>query len=745
MALTEDVKQQIQQAYRDVLAGKGVRARYGQRLMIAEIARYMGEITDNDGQRTSPPAACVVEAGTGTGKTLAYLIAAIPIARALGKTLVISTATVALQDQIVLKDLPDLKKHSKMNFSWTLAKGRGRYLCMSRLESRLHDEGNGDSDTMPLFLLDSPGTEEPGTRAFFEEMLASYGSRKWDGDRDHWPEQIPDDVWRQVTTDHRQCTNRHCSYFDSCAFFDARKDLDEVDIVVANHDLVLADLALGGGAILPEPENALFIFDEAHHLPDKALNHFAASVPLNSTRQWLKQLSQALVKMQPYLSPATQAAKSVERISTASRDVDLILARVYEEAEHNTGWEFNEERRSAQWRYPEGELPDALAELAAESRIATANLVRHLGALADELQGAFDERKQHEIDRDTAEAWYPVIGAFHSRAEDQLRLWAAWTEQTGSPKKTTESEQGSSEGSPESIPEDSTNGPEPRGRIYKSPPPARWSVRQRWDHAEDITLFSSPVLADNLLYSRLWSRAYGAVLTSATLTALGRFDRLQARAGLPEASRLLVVPSSFRYAEMATVEVPAMASMPTDDGFAEELIKRVPECWAGETATLVLFTSRRQMHQVRDALAPDYPDLIITQDDMSRGEVLRQHRERIDEGRASVLFGVASFAEGIDLPGKYLHHVVITRLPFSVPDDPIEAGLAEWISQRGGNPFMEITVPDASIKLVQAVGRLLRTEEDTGRVTILDRRIVARRYGQLLLDSLPPFRRIIAR
>ncbi|GGE72520.1 ATP-dependent DNA helicase DinG [Streptosporangium jomthongense] len=709
MALTDEIKQQIQQSYRDVLAGKDIRARYGQRLMIAEIARYMGDITENDGQRTSEPAACVVEAGTGTGKTLAYLIAAIPVARALGKTLVISTATVALQDQIVLKDLPDLKKHSKMDFTWTLAKGRGRYLCMSRLESRLHDEGNGDSDTMPLFLLDSPGAEEPGTRAFFEEMLASYGSRKWDGDRDHWPEQIPDEVWRQVTTDHRQCTNRHCSYFDSCAFFDARKDLDEVDIVVANHDLVLADLALGGGAILPEPENALFIFDEAHHLPDKALNHFAASVPLNSTRQWLKQLSQALTKMQPCLAPGTQAAKTLDRISSASRDVDLVLGRVYEEAEQNTGWDFNEERRSAQWRYPEGELPEGLAELAAESRIATANLVRHLGAMADELQGAFDERKQHEIDRDTAEAWYPVIGAFHSRSEDQLRLWTAWTEQVG------------------------------------KPPAARWSVRQRWDHAEDITLYSSPVLADNLLYSRLWSRAYGAVLTSATLTALGRFDRLQARAGLPEASRMLVVPSSFRYAEMATVEVPAMACMPTDEGFAEELIKRLPGLWAGEKATLVLFTSRRQMHQVRDALAPDYPDLIITQDDMSRGEVLRQHRNRVDAGKASVLFGVASFAEGIDLPGEYLHHVVITRLPFSVPDDPIEAGLAEWISQRGGNPFMEITVPDASIKLVQAVGRLLRTEEDTGRVSILDRRIVARRYGQLLLDALPPFRRIIER
>lgn len=728
MALADDTKQQIQQSYRDVLAGKDIRARYGQRLMIAEIARYMGDITENDGQRTSPPSACVVEAGTGTGKTLAYLIAAIPVAKALGKTLVISTATVALQDQIVHKDLPDLRKHSKMDFSWTLAKGRGRYLCMSRLEARLHDEGNGDSDTMPLFLLDSPGQEEPGTRAFFEEMLASYGSRTWDGDRDHWPDQIPDDVWRQVTTDHRQCTNRHCSYFDSCAFFDARKDLDDADIVVANHDLVLADLALGGGAILPEPENALFIFDEAHHLPDKALNHFAASVPLNATRQWLKQLSQALGKMQPFLAPATVAAKTIDRVSHASREVDVALTEVYDEAEQNTGWEFSEERRSAQWRYPEGELPEALAELAANARLATANLVRQLGVLADELQKAFDERKEHEVDRDTAESWYPVIGSFHARSEDQLRLWAAWCEATGA------------QPDPGDVGEEGD--PKPRGKL-KSPPPARWAIRQRYDHAEDITLYSSPVLADNLLYSRLWSRAYGAVLTSATLTALGRFDRLQARAGLPDASRFLVVPSSFRYAEMATVEVPAMSAMPTDDAFTDALVSRLPDLWAGEKATLVLFTARRQMQLVRDALAPEYPDLIITQDDMAKGEVLRQHCARVDEGRPSVLFGVASFAEGIDLPGKYLGHVVITRLPFSVPDDPIEASLAEWVTQRGGNPFMEITVPDASIKLVQAVGRLLRTEQDTGRVTILDRRIVARRYGQLLLDALPPFRRII--
>src|SRR5690606_10076874 len=222
---------------------------------------------------------------------------------------------------------------------------------------------------------------------------------------DHWPEQIPDEIWRQVTTDHRQCTNRHCAYFDSCAFFDARKDLDDADIVVANHDLVLADLALGGGAILPEPENALFIFDEAHHLPEKALNHFAASVPLSGTRQWLKQLSQVLAKIPPFLTPGTQPAKTADKSSTAAREMDVALSAVYEEAEQNTNWEFSDERRTAQWRYPEGALPDRLAELASEARMVTATLVRHLGSLTDDLQKAFDDRKEQDIDRETAEAW----------------------------------------------------------------------------------------------------------------------------------------------------------------------------------------------------------------------------------------------------------------------------------------------------------------------------------------------------
>lgn len=712
MSILDDaLKAQIQAIYRNLLNGKQVRARLGQRMMIAEIARYLGDITTSDGLRTSPHGVCVIEAGTGTGKTLGYLIPLLPIARAMGKKLVVSTATVALQDQLVSKDLPDLEHYAKLNVQWALAKGRGRYLCMSRLEGRLHEHGATDSESLPLFLLDpAMSAAADDHRSFYETLLASYASRTWDGDRDHWREVIPDEIWRGVTTDHRQCTNRHCAYFDNCAFFDARRHLDQADIIIANHDLVLADLALGGGAILPKPEDTVYVFDEAHHLPDKALSHFAAHAPLEGGRSWLKQLAQILARMLPALPAAGVMARTLENAAEFGRATDQGLTVVLEWILENTPWE-DTEGRTRTWRYPGGEIPEALRGLAKVVLEGVAGLCRTLGVLNEELQKGFDERKTSEADRETADAWFPVVGTLLNRAEEWLRLW-------------------------QSFAQADTPG--------QGPPPARWLEQQRWEHTSDVVLFSSPILADDLLYTRLWSRCHAAILTSATLTALGRFDRLRMQAGLPEHSRYQVVPSAFRYAEMATVEVPLMPAEPGDsDAYTQALIRRLPELWGEERGILVLFNSRRQMQDVRAALDANWPDLILGQDDHARGEVLRRHRERIDGGQRSILFGVASFAEGIDLPGEYLQHVIITRLPFAVPDDPIEASLAEWVTQRGGNPFMEITVPDASVRLVQAAGRLLRTEQDTGRISILDRRIVTRRYGQLLLDALPPFRRII--
>ena len=154
----------------------------------------------------------------------------------------------------------------------------------------------------------------------------------------------------------------------------------------------------------------------------------------------------------------------------------------------------------------------------------------------------------------------------------------------------------------------------------------------------------------------------------------------------------------------------------------------------------MLFSSRRQLNDVYEGLPDDWRALILLQGDYSKHEILRRHREAIDGGMGSVIFGLASFAEGVDLPGDYCRHVLVAKIPFAVPDSPLESALSEWVEQQGRNAFMDITVPDAALRLVQACGRLLRTEDDTGRITICDRRLVTRRYGKALIQALPPFR-----
>ena len=216
------------------------------------------------------------------------------------------------------------------------------------------------------------------------------------------------------------------------------------------------------------------------------------------------------------------------------------------------------------------------------------------------------------------------------------------------------------------------------------------------------------------------------------------------RAGTPNDATYTVVPSPFNY-EAGELIVPAMSSEPNNaDAHTEELIELIPEILAEDKGGLVLFSSRRQMENVFEGLPLKWQRIVLCQNDYSKQELLRRHKEQIDKGEQSVLFGLASFAEGVDLPGDYCSHVVIAKIPFSVPDQPVESALSEWIEMRGGNPFMDISVPDASLRLVQASGRLLRTESDRGKVTLLDRRIVSKRYGRALLDSLPPFRRSLS-
>ncbi|MEJ6656489.1 MAG: helicase C-terminal domain-containing protein, partial [Pseudomonas sp.] len=260
----------------------------------------------------------------------------------------------------------------------------------------------------------------------------------------------------------------------------------------------------------------------------------------------------------------------------------------------------------------------------------------------------------------------------------------------------------------------------------------------------DLEVHVSPILAADTLRQYLWHTAFAALVTSATITALGRFDRYSHRAGLPKSAVCTLAPSPFRYAESGVLRVPNHGADPRDNaGHSASIIEHLPSILQDEPGSLVLFSSRRQMLEVYAGLPADFRERLLVQGDLSKQELIRQHRARVDKGEQSVIFGLASFAEGVDLPGKYCEHVVIAKIPFAVPDDPVEAALSEWIERNGGNPFMEIAVPDACLRLVQACGRLLRTEQDTGTITLLDRRLVTQRYGKAILNALPPFRREI--
>ncbi|KZZ56274.1 hypothetical protein A3760_17040 [Oleiphilus sp. HI0122] len=173
----------------------------------------------------------------------------------------------------------------------------------------------------------------------------------------------------------------------------------------------------------------------------------------------------------------------------------------------------------------------------------------------------------------------------------------------------------------------------------------------------------------------------------------------------------------------------------------EEIIENLDAWIEDHKAVLVLFSSRKQMNDVYFGVDRSLRERILTQDEMGKQELIQKHKQRIDAGEKSILFGLASLAEGIDLPGSYLTHVIIAKIPFAVPNDPLEQSIAEWMETQGRNPFMEISVPEASLRLIQACGRLIRTEQDTGQITILDQRLISKRYGQLLLDALPPYQR----
>ena len=704
--LSEDLKGSIREAYGAIVERKSLTPRWGQRQMIAEIANTLSRIPLPGETGENLPAVCVIEAGTGTGKTIAYAVAAIPMAQALGKRLVVATATIALQEQFVNKDLPDIRESSGMNFSFALAKGRRRYVCLSKLD-RLMASSEGESALIPLYPDEMREPLVADSLPIYDTMLEALGRGQWDGDRDNWPDSVSEDIWFGVTTDHSQCSGRRCPNISQCSFYRARDELQSADIIVTNHDLVLSDLALGGGAILSPPEDSIYVFDEGHHLPDKALSHFASFCRLHTTIAWLQESKKSLAQSASVLNAIESAQRLLQSLPpemdetiAALQVAEETVAGLFDEAE------LDDSRGDQQLRLEHGLVPAVLIPVAAALTGRFQKLSSALSRLENLLEEALDD-DQSGAGKSEVETWHINVGGMLSRAEAALALWREYAV--------------SGEG--------------------EVPPKARWITLMSSSGQFGFELRCSPVLAADILQECLWSRAAGVIVTSATITALNSFERFVLHSGAPPEANYKIVESPFNYSN-AIFAVPAMDCDPGDaQAHTAALVEMLPQILAPQDGSLVLFSSRRQMQDVYQGLGGEFAARILMQGDCSKQEILRRHKAQIDGGQGSIIFGLASFAEGVDLPGDYCRHVVIAKISFAVPDSPLGAALVEWVEAQGRNAFMEISVPDEALLLVQASGRLLRTEEDTGRVTLLDRRILTRRYGRSILDSLPPFQR----
>ncbi|WP_394210560.1 ATP-dependent DNA helicase DinG [Enterovibrio calviensis] len=688
--LSPSVKKDIRCSYENLKAQlQNFVPRKAQNYLVAELAKTLA------GEYNPKRRILVAEAGTGIGKSMAYLMGSIPFALNNNKKVVISTATVALQEQLIEKDLPLFRRIIPKEFSFVLAKGRQRYCCGEKLAGAASAEGHGQQ---ALF----EKKPKKSDIDLVNDMYEAYKKGKWDGDRDAWPKTIPDLVWMSIISDKHTCHSGLHAH-RGCPFAKAREFLDKADVVVANHSLLMADLELGGGVILPEPEQALYMIDEAHHLPIVARDFSAASASLIGAASWLEKLNQSASK----LANAGDIKRSSRFLDALQTGIQVLIPGLRAVREMLKSLPLNAD---GIYRFEDGELPESLVNEAKELQKAVKKAHQSQAKMHDLVS---ERVKDGEISARLADPLLAESAFFLQRMENLEKVWTLMAQPNAT----------------------------------KGAPLARW-IQQCPERENDLVVHVSPLEIGWRLDQLLWSRAAGVSLMSATLRALNSFSYFCRQVGLDEndGTRFLALPSPFDYQENALLVVPSLPYEPQQDGFTNMLPDVLMEYLEGQTSSLVLFSSYWQMNQVADKMRAQIKKNgwhLHIQGEASRTAILDAHRRCCKEGKVSVLFGTGSFSEGLDLPGNQLTNLIITKIPFAVPTSPVEEAHAEYIERKGGNPFLQISVPEASKKLIQSAGRLLRKEDDSGRVVLLDRRVVTRRYGKALLDALPPFKRVI--
>jgi ATP-dependent DNA helicase DinG len=583
----------------------------------------------------------IVEAGTGTGKTLAYLVPAILS----GKRVVISTGTKNLQEQLFFKDIPFLERHLGPLRACYM-KGRGNYACRQKIY---------DAEKEPIL----DGLEEVADFRIIREWEKTTET----GDRSEI-KTLPEasTAWAKIDARSELCSGQKCPQFERCFITAMHQRAQASDIIIVNHHLFFADLAVKGGPMGGKggeaggiiPDYGAVIFDEAHDIEDVAGQYFGTNV---STYQF-EELTR-------------DVAGLAHRKQFGSQELDRILITLGERAVHFFGLFGATEGRTG-------------------FRSHEAFLIQHEEKYRDILAALEIVALQLELLRAAPEEAIPLV----NRAREISRRLTFWMESGN------------------------------KAYVY-------WIERR----GRGTFLQATPIDVSQLLDEKLFDAIDTAILTSATLAVAGEFEFTKQRLGLRNA-RTLVVESHFDYRQQALLYVPQELPDPRSPAFTSAAAREVIEILMHSRGrAFVLFTSYQQMRQIYDKVSLEVPFETLMQGTGPRSALLEEFRAT----RNCVLFATSSFWQGVDVPGEQLSCVIIDKLPFAVPSDPVVEARIAAIRNEGGDPFSGYQVPQAAIALKQGFGRLIRSRTDRGVLALLDNRITKTRYGQIFFDSLPDY------
>ncbi|MEP7176800.1 MAG: helicase C-terminal domain-containing protein [Gemmatimonadales bacterium] len=673
--------------------------RYEDRPSQRDMAAYIADGYNDGGVQ-------LLEAGTGVGKSFAYLVPALHWARANGERTVVSTNTINLQEQLVGKDLPLLRRalaSEAYTPTFALLKGWRNYLCLSRMHQAVASQRT---------LLDQDKLDEL-------IGIAEWAGHTADGTLSDLPVTPSGEVWDEVSAEADLCTRLKCSHFDRCFLFRARRRAAEADVVVVNHHLLAADLSVRQAqdnweeaAVLP-PYRRL-ILDEAHHLEDVAAAHLGVQVSHRTVRRLLTRFERNGRGLAPTL--AHELMSRGDLLSRAS--LDLLNQRL---------------------------LP-AVADARRASDAMFLRLHTRLeGAPAVQLRLAEDFATDEIWDEGLAFELDATLGAFRALRETVETIADRLAESEDTERRASIlQELRAVMRRLEAVSDGLNRTLRPAGG---GAPTVRWM--ERTAHGHSVSLSAVPLDLAPVLRSLLFDRLDTVVLTSATLAAGGEFDFLESRLGLGGADSPVTVrealASPFDYPSQCVFGIPNDMPEPREDAHAHAaaVVAVVTDlAYASDGGMFVLFTShaslRKAAAEVRDVLGNRWP--ILVQGEAPRDVLLRRFRE----AENAILFGTDSFWEGVDVPGRALRTLVLNKLPFKVPSEPVTAARLERLAEEGQDGFMNYLLPHAALKLKQGFGRLIRSRQDMGVVVLLDSRVVTKRYGPLLLGGLPRAERIIA-